>query len=296
LVMKQEIRIVIITGLSGAGKSQAVRCLEDLGYYCVDNLPPSLLPKFIELCLQSDGKIPRIALVIDIRGGRFFDSLFESLDSLNQQGIYYEILFLEAADEILVRRFKESRRRHPLSPLGRVLEGIAQERHRLEELRGRANKIIDTSNLSVHELKEQITELFGSRSVGSQITLSVTSFGYKYGILMDADLVMDVRFLPNPYYVEGLRELTGTDERVKKFVLGHEVTRSFITQFIQLLKFLIPHYIAEGKTHLGIAIGCTGGQHRSVVMAIEIGEALGEMGYPVLVKHRDRTRKVSVGV
>ncbi|NLC07665.1 MAG: RNase adapter RapZ [Syntrophomonadaceae bacterium] len=295
-MMKQEIRIVIITGLSGAGKSQAVRCLEDLGYYCVDNLPPSLLPKFIELCLQSDGKIPRIALVIDIRGGRFFDSLFESLDSLNQQGIYYEILFLEAADEILVRRFKESRRRHPLSPLGRVLEGIAQERQRLEELRGRANKIIDTSNLSVHELKEQITELFGSRSVGSQITLSVTSFGYKYGILMDADLVMDVRFLPNPYYVEGLRELTGTDERVKKFVLGHEVTRSFITQFIQLLKFLIPHYIAEGKTHLGIAIGCTGGQHRSVVMAIEIGEALGEMGYPVLVKHRDRTRKVSVGV
>lgn len=287
---------MIITGLSGAGKSQAVRCLEDLGYYCVDNLPPSLLPKFIELCLQSDGKIPRIALVIDIRGGRFFDSLFESLDSLNQQGIYYEILFLEAADEILVRRFKESRRRHPLSPLGRVLEGIAQERQRLEELRGRANKIIDTSNLSVHELKEQITELFGSRSVGSQITLSVTSFGYKYGILMDADLVMDVRFLPNPYYVEGLRELTGTDERVKKFVLGHEVTRSFITQFIQLLKFLIPHYIAEGKTHLGIAIGCTGGQHRSVVMAIEIGEALGEMGYPVLVKHRDRTRKVSVGV
>jgi UPF0042 nucleotide-binding protein len=296
LVIKQEIRIVIITGLSGAGKSQAVRCLEDLGYYCVDNLPPSLLPKFIELCLQSDGKIPRIALVIDIRGGRFFDSLFESLDSLNQQGIYYEILFLEAADEILVRRFKESRRRHPLSPLGRVLEGIAQERHRLEELRGRANKIIDTSNLSVHELKEQITELFGSRSASSQITLSVTSFGYKYGILMDADLVMDVRFLPNPYYVEGLRELTGTDERVKKFVLGHEVTRSFITQFIQLLKFLIPHYIVEGKTHLGIAIGCTGGQHRSVVMAIEIGEALGEMGYPVLVKHRDRTRKVSVGV
>jgi len=295
-VIKQEIRIVIITGLSGAGKSQAVRCLEDLGYYCVDNLPPSLLPKFIELCLQSDGKIPRIALVIDIRGGRFFDSLFESLDSLNQQGIYYEILFLEAADEILVRRFKESRRRHPLSPLGRVLEGIAQERQRLEELRGRANKIIDTSNLSVHQLKEQITELFGSRSASSQITLSVTSFGYKYGILMDADLVMDVRFLPNPYYVEGLRELTGTDERVKKFVLGHEVTRSFITQFIQLLKFLIPHYIAEGKTHLGIAIGCTGGQHRSVVMAIEIGEALGEMGYPVLVKHRDRTRKVSVGV
>ena len=294
--MKQEIRIVIITGLSGAGKSQAVRCLEDLGYYCVDNLPPSLLPKFIELCLQSDGKIPRIALVIDIRGGRFFDSLFESLDSLNQQGIYYEILFLEAADEILVRRFKESRRRHPLSPLGRVLEGIAQERQRLEELRGRANKIIDTSNLSVHELKEQITELFGSRSAGSQITLSVTSFGYKYGILMDADLVMDVRFLPNPYYVEGLRELTGTDERVKKFVLGHEVTRSFITQFIQLLKFLLPHYIAEGKTHLGIAIGCTGGQHRSVVIAIEIGEALGEMGYPVLVKHRDLTKKASVGV
>ncbi|NLK52162.1 MAG: RNase adapter RapZ [Syntrophomonadaceae bacterium] len=287
---KLDLQIVIITGLSGAGKSQAVHCMEDLGYYCVDNLPPGLLPKFIELCAQSEGKITRVGLVIDIRGGRFFDSLFEALDALDQQGLEYEILFLEAADDILVRRYKESRRRHPLSPLGRILESIALERQRLAELRGRANKVIDTSNLSVQELRKQINDLYGSRSTDSQLTLSITSFGYKYGIPMDADLVMDVRFLPNPYYVEDLRELSGLDEPVREFVLSQKETRSFLGQYIQLLQFLIPRYIGEGKTHLGIAIGCTGGRHRSVVLSTEISRILLETGYPSLVKHRDLLR------
>ena len=295
MVGKQDMRMVIITGLSGAGKSQVVRCLEDMGYYCIDNLPPSLLPKFAELCVQSEGKISKVGLVIDIRGGRFFDSLFESLESLDKQGIYYEILFLEAVDDILIRRFKESRRRHPLSPLGRVSEGIALERQRLEELRGRANKIIDTSNLKVNELKDQINDLFGSTSSGSKLTLSVTSFGYKFGLPMDADLVMDVRFLPNPYYIEEMRELTGLDDSVKQFVLNQDITRKFSEQFIQLLKFLIPNYIKEGKTHLSISIGCTGGQHRSVALATEIGMALLEMGYQVLIKHRDLS-KYNLGV
>jgi UPF0042 nucleotide-binding protein len=287
--------MVIITGLSGAGKSQVVRCLEDMGYYCIDNLPPNLLPKFAELCVQSEGKISKIGLVIDIRGGRFFDSLFESLEALEQQSIYYEILFLEAADEILIRRFKESRRRHPLSPLGRVSEGITLERQRMEELRGRANKIIDTSNLKVNELKDQINDLFGSKFSDSQLTLSVTSFGYKFGLPMDADLVMDVRFLPNPYYIEEMRASTGLDDSVKSFVLNQEITRNFLDQFVQLLKFLIPNYIKEGKTHLGIAIGCTGGQHRSVAISVEIGIILLEMGHQVLIKHRDLA-KYTTGV
>lgn len=285
-------RMVIITGLSGAGKSQVARCLEDMGYYCIDNLPPSLLPKFAELCVQSEGKISKVGLVIDIRGGRFFDSLFEALESLDKQGIFYEILFLEAVDEILIRRFKESRRRHPLSPLGRVLEGITLERQRMEELRGRANKIIDTSNLKVNELKDQINELYGSVSLGSQLTLSVTSFGYKFGLPIDADLVMDVRFLPNPYYIEEMQEQTGLDDSVKEFVLEQEITGQFLAQYIQLLKFLIPNYINEGKTHLGIAIGCTGGQHRSVALAAEIGTALMEMGHQVLIKHRDLSKYI----
>lgn len=289
-MVANDMQVVIITGLSGAGKSQALRCLEDMGYYCVDNLPPNLLPKFAELCVQSEGKISRVGLVIDIRGGRFFDSLFESLEILAQQGIYYEILFLEAADDILIRRFKESRRRHPLARVGRVLDGIMLERRHLEELRGRANKIIDTTNLSVHELKDMLVKLFGSRSLESRMTMSITSFGYKFGIIMDADLVMDVRFLPNPFYLEEYRELTGLDNRVRDFVLSHEVTRKFLDLYIKFLEFLIPHYIAEGKTHLGIAIGCTGGQHRSVVLATEVGNSLLEKGYPVLVKHRDLFR------
>ena len=286
---KKDIRLVIVTGLSGAGKTQAVRSLEDLGFFCVDNLPPTLIPKFAELCVQSEGRISKIALVIDIRGGEFFDQLFEGLDGLDMQGLQYEFLFLEAAEETLVRRFKESRRNHPLSPQGQILEGIREERERMEELRGRAHKIIDTTNLTSNQLKEQVRSLFEKEGARNPLTVTIMSFGYKYGIPLDADLVIDVRFLPNPHYVETLQPLTGEDIEVQEFVLQHPQTRSFIRRFASLLNFLIPHYIKEGKKHLVIAIGCTGGQHRSVTMAIKMAELLARK-FNVSVKHRDSAR------
>ncbi|OIQ58751.1 glmZ(sRNA)-inactivating NTPase [Moorella thermoacetica] len=289
-------RLVIVTGLSGAGKTQAVRCLEDLGFFCVDNLPPSLIPGLVDL-LGHPGKegegITKVALVMDIRGGEFFSGLDAALNYLDGLGIPYEILYLEAADEILVRRYKETRRRHPLSSGGQILEGIIEERRRLEELRGRASKIIDTSELTPRQLKEQVSELFGSSQ--RQLIISIISFGYKYGIPLDADLVMDVRFLPNPYYIPALRPFTGHDRCVEEFVMASPVTRQFIEQFAALLRFLIPHYLREGKSHLVIAIGCTGGQHRSVTLANKLGELLQGENYSVTVKHRDVVRYLSTG-
>lgn len=289
--LRRDIQMVIITGLSGAGKTQAVWCLEDLGFFCVDNLPPALIPKFSELCAQSEGKINKIALVIDIRGGKFFDALFESLESLKTQGFTYDILFLEASDEVLVRRFKATRRRHPLSPLGRTLEGITAERRRLEELRGMANKIIDTSDLTVQELKDRIIDLFSKED--NRFIITLMSFGYKYGIPLDADLVNDVRFLPNPYYIPELKPLTGHDPQIREYVMKHPATRAFLRRYAGLLKFLLPHYVAEGKTHLVVAIGCTGGQHRSVVLVDELARGLQKKGYQVIVKHRDISRSIS---
>jgi len=227
----------------------------------VDNLPPTLIPKFAELCAQSEGKINKIALVVDIRGGGFFDAVYDSLENLKTLGIKCEILFLDASDETLVRRFKESRRRHPLGTHGRVLDGIREERLKLEELKGKASKVIDTSELSNKQLKEQITLLYGGDNEEHNLNINVMSFGYKYGIPMDADLVFDVRFLPNPHYIEELRPLTGNDSEVQEYVLDSPVSRTFMRKFSGLIKFLIPHYIKEGKTSLVIAIGCTGGQH-----------------------------------
>lgn len=283
---KGELQLKIITGMSGAGKSQVIYSMEDLGFFCVDNLPPTLLPKFTDLVSQSQGKTWKVALVIDIRGGEFFPALFESLSQLRDRGIQYEIIFLEASNETLVRRFKETRRRHPLAPHGRVLEGIKEERLKLEELRGMADKIIDTSDLTNAQLKEQIIGLFSGNKVDN-LSITVMSFGYKYGTPMDADLTIDVRFLPNPFYVETLRALTGDEKEVKNYVLKNPVARTFLRKYVNLLKFLIPHYVSEGKAHLMIAIGCTGGQHRSVVMANKIGRALEKMGYQVSVAHRD---------
>ncbi|CEP66925.1 ATPase, P-loop-containing [Moorella glycerini] len=287
-------RLVIVTGLSGAGKTQAVRCLEDLGFFCVDNLPPSLIPGLVDLLGQpaKEGEgINKVALVMDIRGGQFFDGLEEALAYLDGRDIPYEILFLEAADEILVRRYKETRRRHPLSSGGQILEGIIAERRRLEELRGRASKIIDTSELTPRQLKEQVSELFGDSR--RQLVINIISFGYKYGIPLDADLVMDVRFLPNPFYIPALRPFTGHDRCVAEFVMSAPEARQFIEQFAALLRFLIPHYQQEGKSHLVIAIGCTGGQHRSVTLANRLGEILRGDNYDVVVKHRDVVRYLS---
>lgn len=283
-------KLVIVTGLSGAGKTQALRSLEDLGFFCVDNLPPALIPKFAELCAQAASKINKIALVVDIRGGEFFNTLFEVLSDLNERGIRYEILFLEASDETLVRRFKESRRRHPLSAYGEVLDVIREERSLLQELRGMANKIIDTSNMAVQQLKEEIAVIFADSADTARLHITVISFGFKYGIPLDSDLVIDVRFLPNPHYQPSLRALTGNDPAVRDFVFGSPVTTEFMEKFAGFVEFLIPQYIKEGKTTLMIAIGCTGGMHRSVALANRLGEILAAKDFRVTVRHRDINR------
>lgn len=281
---EKDIKLLIVTGLSGAGKTQAIRCLEDLGYFCVDNLPAMLIPKITELCRQSGGKVKRVALVIDVRG-LFFDSLSGELKKLEEQGIGWEILFLEASDPVLVRRFKETRRHHPMAEDGSVLEAIRSERVRLQELRGMANIILDTSEMTARELKEKLSQIFGV-SDNRPLSITLLSFGYKYGIPLDADLVIDVRFLPNPHYVEELRHFTGLDQRVAQYVFSFGVTRSFVRRFVGFLRFLIPHYVKEGKTSLVIAIGCTGGQHRSVAIVEKLASLL-KNEYPLRLHHRD---------
>lgn len=283
-----EERFVIITGLSGAGKSEAVRAFEDMGFFCVDNLPPTLIPKFAELVAQSDGKINNIALVVDIRSREFFDRLSSALDALEEMGVTYEILFLEASDEVLVRRFKETRRRHPLSGEGGVLEGIEEERRRLEEIRSRATRIIDTTALPPRQLRERIMNAFARASRKERLDVIVVAFGFKYGIPMDADLVFDVRFLPNPHYVESLRHLTGEAEPVREYVFQSPVTRRFLQKLFDFMAFLLPHYVKEGKTQLVVGIGCTGGKHRSVAIADRLAGFLGERGYNVSVEYRDK--------
>nr|WP_276538519.1 RNase adapter RapZ [Dehalobacterium formicoaceticum] len=276
----------IITGMSGAGKTQVIHSLEDMGFYCVDNLPPALIPKFTDLITQSPSKMEKVALVIDIRGGEFFPDLFEALSKLKSQKIPYEILFLEASNETLVRRFKETRRRHPLAPMGRVLDGIIEERLRLQELRGMADKVIDTSDLSNQQLKDQIWNHFADNKQG-QLSITIMSFGYKYGLPLDADLAIDVRFLPNPFYIEALRPHTGENKEVMEYVLSNPLAQTFLKKYLDLLDFLIPHYCEEGKMHLMIAIGCTGGQHRSVALSNWIAKSLRGCGYQVVVNHRD---------
>lgn len=284
----EQIRLVIVTGLSGAGKTQAIRCLEDLGFFCVDNLPPMLIPKITELCQQSGGKVKRVALVMDVRGTLFFDSLGEELHTLSQQGIQYEVLFLEASDAALVRRYKESRRQHPLED-GSVLDAIHAERKGLQELRGAANVILDTTEMTVHQLKKNLKDIFGNLDTGRRFSITMLSFGYKYGIPLDADLVMDVRFLPNPHYVEELKNYTGLDPKVVKYLFSYQETKSFLRRYCSLLNFLLPFYIKEGKTHLVIAIGCTGGQHRSVALTEKLADRL-RSTYQVQVHHRDIPR------
>lgn len=286
----ENLHILIITGLSGAGKTEVVNSLEDAGYYCVDNLPPILLNKFIELSLQSDGKVNRVALVIDVRGGAFFHDLNQALQELKQAKIPFEIIFLEAADEVLVRRFKESRRRHPLGT-GRLLENIQAERKILEEIRGQANLVVDTSNLSPRDLKSKLDTLY-TGVARDRFSVNVSSFGYKIGIPLDSDIIIDVRFIPNPFYDPVMKNMTGFDPKVQNFVLESPITNSFTLKFLSLLKFLIPHYVNEGKTNLELAIGCTGGQHRSVVLAEYIGRQIKKMGYNVHIRHRDISRYI----
>jgi len=278
---------VIVTGLSGAGRSTALNNFEDLGYFCVDNLPTTLIPKFAEICLQLKNKIKRVALGIDIREGDFLDDLFISLEELDKMGFTHQILFLEASNSVLVRRYSETRRKHPLDREGRsMLEVIIQERKRLMGIKERADKIIDTTTLTPQEFKQVIFSSFREAPQLDTMNVSLVSFGYKYGIPVDADLVIDTRFLPNPHYIEKLRPLTGNDPEVSRFVLKSSVTQKFLRKYSGLLKFLIPYYIKEGKSYLTIAVGCTGGRHRSVIIVNELKKFL-EKKYPVKIQYRD---------
>jgi len=280
---REKMQVVLITGLSGAGKSHALNCFEDLGYYCVDNMPPTLLPKFTDLFLQSENK--KVALVCDMRGAAFFEDLFEALQELEKCKIDYEILYLVADDDVLIRRFKETRRRHPLGNIS-LPEAIKKEREALSELRGKASREIDTSNLKPWELKAKIVEIFEPEQREKNMQVRILSFGFKYGLPSHADLVFDVRFLPNPHYVDHLKELTGEDEQVIEYLWRWNETSAYYNKVIDLLEFSIPYYVKEGKTSLVIAVGCTGGKHRSVMLADELGRALGAR-FSISVEHRD---------
>ena len=280
-------RFVIVTGMSGAGKSLVTKYLEDIGFFCVDNLPPALIPKFAEISAQSEGKMEKIALVIDIRGGELLHDLFPALAEVKESGFSYEILFLEADDDVLVKRYKESRRQHPLAPEGRLIKGIREERKALQTIKSNANYIIDTSTLVTRQLKQEINGIFLEGKTFKGIIINVVSFGFKYGIPTDCDLVFDVRFIPNPYYIAPMKKQTGKDQMVKEFVLNASETKEFIAKLDDMLDFLIPNYIKEGKSQLDIGIGCTGGRHRSVAIADEIYRTLEEKLHRVVIEHRD---------
>ena len=277
--------LIIVTGLSGAGKSHAVNCLEDIGYYCVDNMPPKLMLDFVKLAKNREG-FEKLALVMDIRGRQFFDDLEDGLSELNEAGIDYKIMFLEAETPVIIRRYKETRRAHPLAPEGDIEAGIERERERLAGIKARASFVIDTSAFKAAQLNNRIKELLDAEEKDS-FTLSVMSFGFKNGMPAEADWVFDVRFLPNPFYVPALKGLTGRNKKVKEYVLDSPEAKKFAGRITGLAIDLIPSYIREGKYHLTIAIGCTGGRHRSVVMAEEIARRLSENGRNASVKHRD---------
>ncbi len=281
--------VTLITGLSGAGRSEAAKCLEDLGYFVVDNLPPSLIPKMAEL-VEAAGGPQRLAIVADARGGKFFGDLAEALQELRNRRIATRTLFLEAAEDVLVRRFAETRRKHPLAPEDRRVDGIRRERQSMEALRGEADLIIDTSELTPQELRERVRDVFSRTVPEASIQVAVVSFGYKYGVPRDADLVLDVRFLPNPYWVDRLRALPGTDEVVRRHVTDQPQYRAFMDRLQGLLEEMLPGYLAEGKSYLTVAVGCTGGRHRSVVVAEELAAFFRERGLPVNREHRDVQR------
>ena len=289
-------RFIIVTGLSGAGKSEATNALEDMGYFCVDNLPPKLIKKFAEVCKQSQGSIDKVALVMDIRGGIFFDDLFESLSELSKEQFQYEILFLDTSDEVLVKRFKEKRRSHPLAPGGRVITGIELERQKLREVKDKADVIIDTSKYAIKDLREEMARKFGDKEMQEkQMAITILSFGFKYGIPVDSDLVFDVRFIPNPFYIPELKPFSGNDEPVKNYVMEQTETQTFLQKANDMFEFLIPNYQKEGKRQLIISIGCTGGRHRSVAIANSIYETLRANNHDVYVEHRDIKEDVHKG-
>ena len=287
--MAPPLRIVLLTGMSGGGKSTAIRALEDAGWFCIDNLPVLLVPKLLELVVHgASDEVHRLALVIDAREGRFLDQTPQAVDEVRRIGHRLEVVFLDSADETLTRRFSETRRRHPLSPEGTVADGIALERKLLSPLRAVADLVIDTTRMNVHELRDIITARFGAAGDADALNVTLVSFGYRNGIPANSDLVLDVRFLPNPYFVEGLKPHPGTDPRVSEWVLGRPQTEEFLERLESLLAFLLPQYKGEGKSYLTVSIGCTGGRHRSVALAEELSKRLTEKHRArVKVTHRD---------
>lgn len=281
------LNLVIISGLSGSGKSHALKAFEDAGYFCVDNLPPALLPTFVELCGQQEGEIKNVALGIDIRERVFFGDLAKVLEELKTQGHALQLVFLEAREEVLVRRFSESRRPHPLLPHMPVLEGVRFERERLSGLRGHADRVIDTSDITVHELRELLARQFRQDSATRRMTISLVTFGYKFGVPYDIDLLFDVRFIRNPFFIPDLKPLTGEDPRVQQYVCADPTASRFLEHLQGLLVFLIPLFEQDQRSYLSIGIGCTGGRHRSVTMAMRLQEKLSTLGYEVSVAHRD---------
>lgn len=281
-------RLVIVTGMSGAGKSTALKMLEDMGYFCVDNLPIMLLPKFVEMITSAEAEVDQIALGIDVRSGQMLNGLEEHLEDMKARGIEFEILFLDAKSNVLMKRYKETRREHPLGKHGHVDMGIAEERERIAFLKMRATYILDTSKMLTRELKAELEKIFVKGKDFKNLYVTVMSFGFKYGIPEDADLVFDVRFLPNPYYIEELKSKTGNDKEVQDYVLSSERADIFLEKLTGMIDFLLPNYIWEGKNHLVIAIGCTGGKHRSVTLANCLYEFVkGQEQYGVRIEHRD---------
>lgn len=280
-------KFVLITGMSGAGKSIAANFLEDLGYYCVDNLPSELLSKFAEICYQSDGKFEKVAFVVDARNPDISDDILTELDVFEKYGNQFELLFLDADDETIIKRYKETRRTHPLAGEGRIIDGVEKERVILENIKDRATHIIDTSKLLTRELKEIITDIVSDEKKETTLSVNVLSFGFKYGIPKDADLVFDVRFLPNPYYIDDLKSKTGLDKDVRDYVNSFPQTKEFAKKLDDMITFLLPHFVEEGKTQLVVAIGCTGGKHRSVTLANHIYKTIINAGYKVKITHRD---------
>ncbi len=285
-------QFVIVSGLSGAGKSKAASFLEDIGFYCVDNMPADLIPQFAQLCLATKGRYERVALVTDVRASLTFDGLFKALESLDQMRLQYTIVFVEASTDVIIKRYKETRRKHPLVKDGSELAAaVERERQLLEPIRNRANAIINTSALSTAKLRGEIINTVAGDLKDRAMTVSVVSFGFKYGLPVDADLVFDVRFLPNPYYIPELKHKTGFDAEVRDFVFSYQLTKDFVEKVEDLLSFCLPSFVDEGKTNVVIAIGCTGGKHRSVSVARELGEFAARRGYAVTVSHRDLGRR-----
>ena len=280
-------KLVVVTGLSGAGKSQALHTLEDIGFYCVDNLPPMLIPNMAKLCLEDDPAIQRVALGIDTRSGAFFGHADEALDELTRMNVNYDGIYLTASDEELIRRYKETRRAHPMGSEKMLIQNIKKEREMLLGMERRATRVIDTTTMLTRQLREMLLRMYGEGDTDKAISVNVLSFGFKHGIPQDADLVFDVRFIPNPFYIPEMRPMNGADQPVHDYVMSFEETHQFLDKTLDLLRFLVPNYVSEGKDRLVIGIGCTGGQHRSVCLAIEIAEGLKQAGFRCSVSHRD---------